>query len=122
MSEKSWVGLELCYFCHEGKGVLLHRRMVKKFPLQGAVYNQEPCDKCAEHMKDGIILISVRDGEGGQNPYRTGGWVVIKKEAFARIFGDSSIGEAAANKGAAFIENEAWNKLGLPALPEQGGT
>jgi hypothetical protein len=65
-------------------------------------------------MKQGIILISVRDGEHGSNPYRTGGWCVVKEEAFMKIFQGSAAVQAQ-QKRVAFIANSVWDEVGLPA-------
>lgn len=41
----------------------------------------DPCDKCRDYMEQGILLISVdpKRTQDRHNPYRTGGWVVIKE-------------------------------------------
>lgn len=45
------------------------------------------CDECKNVIKQGgVFIIEVRDGESGNNPYRTGRLIGIKKEAAARIF------------------------------------
>ena len=68
-------------------------------------------------MKKGVILISVRKGSDMDNPYRTGGWVVIKDEAIERmpLDDDTRAGLLKARKG--FLEDDAWDKLGLPREP-----
>ena len=109
MEDKEFVGMATCYICGEPKHILLDRRMKKSLPKQ-ACYDQEPCDKCKEHTKKGIILISVRDGEKGGNPYRTGGWVVMKEEAAKRMFNDDRY----LKHRIAFVDDTAWDKLGLP--------
>ena len=108
--EKSYVGMTQCFFCMEAKEVLLDRRLRKTLPRM-AVYDHEPCDKCKDWMKQGIILISVRPGPDRENPYRTGGWVVIKEDAFKQIFKDS---DEALRKRIAFVEDEVWDAVGLP--------
>jgi hypothetical protein len=112
--EKSHVGMSLCYLCQEPKELLFHKQLAKTIPDK-AVYNYEPCDECKGYIEQGVILISVRDGEYGNNPYRTGGWVVIKKDAFKKIF---QCAEEALEKGVAFIEDTAWDKVGLPRKEE----
>lgn len=45
------------------------------------------CDDCQNVVdQDGLIIIEVRDGETGNNPYRTGRVTGITKEAKQRIF------------------------------------
>ena len=108
--EKDFVGMTQCFFCMEAKEVLLDRRLRKTLPRM-AVYDHEPCDKCKDWMKQGIILISVRRGSDRKNPHRTGGWVVIREDAFKRIFRDS---DEALRKRIAFVEDEVWDTVGLP--------
>ena len=79
--------VELCFFCGKEKGLVLAGRMPgdAEAPRE-AVWTMEPCDECEGHMQLGIILIEVRDGEAGKNPYRTGNFYVVTEEAFQRIF------------------------------------
>lgn len=115
MEELSHVGMSLCFLCNEPKEILLDRRLKNSLPRQ-AVYNHEPCDKCKGFMKQGIILISVRDGESGDNPYRTGNWAVIKEEAVQRWMNDNNKDklEEIIKKRVAFIDDTTWNYLRLP--------
>jgi hypothetical protein len=47
------------------------------------------CNNCQNVInQDGLLVISVRDGETGNNPFRTGKLVGITKEAKERIFKD----------------------------------
>lgn len=107
MDDKSYVGMATCFVCGKPKHILLDRRMKDSLPRE-ACYDREPCDECKGYIKQGVILISVKDGEKSDNPYRTGGWCVITKEAFSRMFPDVE------NKGIAFLEDSAWNEIGLP--------
>lgn len=105
--------IPVCYFCNEPKNELIIPGLLKgdvEAP-KNAVWNMEPCDKCKEYMNMGVILISVKNGESGKNPYRTGGWAVVKDEAVAGIFGENT---PALKYRVAFIEDEAWDKIGLP--------
>jgi len=77
-------------------------------------FDKVPCDECKEMMKIGIILISVKAGSDHENPYRTGGWCVVKEDAVKRIFND----DRALKSRVAFIEDEAWDKIGLPRNEE----
>ena len=45
------------------------------------------CDDCQKVVdQGGVFIIEVRDGESGNNPYRTGRLVAIKREAAERMF------------------------------------
>ena len=118
--EKSHVGLYQCYFCGEDIGVLLDRRLRKSLPMKAGVIDMEPCDKCKELMKQGIILLSISDKTTAEemkgpipNPHRTGGWVVIKQSAVEKLFTGEHLNFALKHRFA-FITDEAWAALGLP--------
>lgn len=114
---KSNVALTKCYICGKDDAILLATRYNKKGePVQdltqfhGKAINTKPCNKCREYMEQGIILISVRDNSEKENPYRTGGWCVIKEEIAGKIFNiDLKINRIL------FIEDALWEKLNLPA-------
>lgn len=106
--------IPLCFYCNAPKNEIIltgHLPNDTEAP-KNVVWDKVPCDKCQAWMEQGIILISVRDGETSDNPYRTGGWTVIKEEAFRRIFKDC---DDVLKKRVAFVPDEAWNKIGLPA-------
>jgi hypothetical protein len=128
-------GLENCFYCNEPKGVILYgaigrgskmHKAVKSAGLElgrngeapnGLVMDYEPCHKCQEYMKQGVILISVRgtdDEKERRNPYRTGGWVVVKDELIERIVHPKELADAILEKRVAFIPDEAWDMIGLP--------
>lgn len=109
-----------CFFCGESKNEIVLLGIKSKAitgseeaPMRGPVFDHEPCDKCAELMKRGILLISVRDGESGNNPYRTGRLCVIREEAFKRIFFGLPC-ENALKCRFAFVEDAVWRAIGLP--------
>ena len=64
-------------------------------------------------MEQGIILVSIRDGESTSNPYRTGGFVVVKEDA-VKEFSTPEMFEKVKKARFAFIEDSVWNALGLP--------
>jgi hypothetical protein len=115
LSEKHGVNPTIphCFFCGEAKNeIILAGRLPKDEPApKNMVWDKNPCDKCEKHMEAGIVLISVRNGEKGDNPYRTGGWVVMKEEAFRRIFKNC---DDAISKRVAFVPDEVWDMIGLP--------
>lgn len=114
------VALTRCFFCGEGKDILIATRYrpdgspVKDLSqFDGKVVDQEPCPKCAELMKQGVILISVRDGESGDNPYRTGGFWVIKDDSVRRIINLPELAEQIINRRVCFVPDEACKAMGL---------
>ena len=132
----------LCYFCNEPKevvllGALSPQRRDQIFgpelsaeaahedvgnsaaaPRQ-AVYNMEPCAKCEEYMRLGIICISVDPVHttDKRNPHRTGGWAVVREEAVQRaLANEAELLKEVLAKRVMFIEDEVWLLLGLPPL------
>lgn len=105
--------IPVCYLCGEDKNeiILAGRLPNDEEAPRKAVWDNKPCDKCKEYMKAGVILISVKDGDGGSNPYRTGGWCVVKDEAVKNIFDEDT---PAIKSRVAFIEDTAWDTIGLP--------
>jgi len=112
MEERDFVGVDVCFVCGEPKGVLLDRRLKKSLPRK-AVYNDEPCDKCKEIMKKGVIFIGVRDGEQDRkNPYRTGHFIGIKEEAIRKMIKEPLLSKIL-KKRLCYVEKSVLVKLGL---------
>ena len=126
-------GLEQCFICGEAKGVVLWGRIktsTREALHKGGIpasnsgeaprmmcLDKEPCPKCQEHMKQGVILISVRDPKSKEeedNPYRTGGWVVVKEELIRRLVSPPELVEQILKKRMTFVPDEDWDMLGLP--------
>jgi hypothetical protein len=101
-----------CFLCGEDKNelALLGAGYKGEAPKHMCI-NKEPCDKCKGYMEQGVILIGVKDGESGDNPFRTGRFCVIRDEAVKRMLKDSS---APLKSRVAFIEESTWVALGLP--------
>lgn len=79
----------------------------------GHAIDHEPCDEYKKYMEQGIMLCSVRDGESGNNPYRTGALCVLKEEA-VKQFSTPEMFEQVKKTRFAFIEDSVWDQLGLP--------
>lgn len=54
--------LDMCFWCGQPKGIALCGRLPgdKEAPMN-LVTSLEPCDKCAERFKEGVLLIEVSD-------------------------------------------------------------
>jgi hypothetical protein len=112
--EKSYVGMMTCFYCGEPSGILLDRRLRNTLPRQ-AVYDREPCDKCKSLLSQGVMFISVRDGEPkSDNPYRTGKLSVIRDDAVKRMPIDEELKKLILKSRVCFIPDEVWAKLGFP--------
>lgn len=111
--------LELCFWCQKERGLVLFGRLKgdAEAPRKVTV-NKEPCDECKGHMDKGIVLISTRDpekhGDDPQNPYRTGGWVVVTEDALRRWVSTPETLEHILKTRVAFMPDEVWDAIGLP--------
>ncbi|MCX5778746.1 MAG: hypothetical protein NTU66_05995 [Elusimicrobia bacterium] len=78
-----------CFICGKPKAeiALLGAAYKDEAPMY-ACLDKEPCTECKELSKKGVVLISIRDGETGSDPYRSGEIIVIQDEAFIRVFGE----------------------------------
>lgn len=108
--EKNYVGMVQCFFCGEPKAVVLDRRLKKTLPRL-CVYDYEPCDDCQKWMKQGIILVSVKNGTDRKNPHRTGRFVVVTDEFITRCFNDA---DAVLKTRFACVEDAVWDAVKLP--------
>lgn len=119
ISEKHGVNpsVGVCFFCGEEDGtVILAGRLTGDAEApRRAVWSHDPCPKCKEHMKAGIVLISVDPARSPDhaNPWRTGGWCVVKEEAFRRLFSGPPV-ETSLKLRFAFVEDAVWDRVGLP--------
>jgi hypothetical protein len=108
-----------CFYCLKERNELALLGYLpgdKQAPRQGVI-DKEPCAECAGFMKQGVILISVRTGESGDNPYRTGGWCVVTSEAIRKLF--PTIADAICTQRVAFVPDEVWDRIGLPRGPKE---
>lgn len=115
-----------CFYCGESMGLLLIGAHSKQFKDAGlamhdgemrrqiGVISMEPCDKCKEYMQQGVLLISVKDETNEKNPYRTGGWVVVKDHAIRKMVQPEALQEHILKARFAFVPDQAWDALGLP--------
>jgi hypothetical protein len=72
-----YVALQKCPICLKDIGILLDRKLRKRFPRQGIVIPNQFCDECKEkYLKIGICLINPNSGK----------LVVIKEEVFNKLF------------------------------------
>jgi len=117
LSDKHGVNptIPICFYCGKQRNevALLGRLKGDVEAPMHACIDMHPCDECLEFMKQGVILISVRNDSDPQNPYRTGGFVVISDEAIKRIFNEGS-SEQILQSRFAFVDDETWDKVGIP--------
>jgi len=112
-----------CYVCcKEKKEILLLGKAASKIkdelgvdhlPSNIGIVDKTPCEECQKHMKEGIILLSVKEEkEQGEEPERTGGYWVITEQSFLEIVGDPN--NPVFKSRIAFISDEVVDELGLP--------
>ena len=120
--------LSTCFLCGEDNEIILFGRLT---PAQRKALNSKdgqaphricvdkrPCTKCEGYMKQGIILISIDEAKSTDttNPYRTGGWCVVKEEVIKRLDLQSpELEDNILESRVAFIPDEVWNMMGLPS-------
>lgn len=122
VSEKHGVNpmLCVCWYCGRDTGEIAMLGKLKndeQAPHRG-VLNREPCKECKEYMAAGVIFISVRDGESGENPYRTGGFAVITEDGVRRMIEDTDLLEHVLKVRYCFVPAATWSVLGLPTGDE----
>jgi len=108
--------LGMCFYCQEENGEVIVPGQLHgdvEAPRK-AVWHRDPCAGCKGLMEKGIILISVKTGESGDNPYRTGGWCALKEEAVIRMVSDTKLLEHILKARVVFLPDEVWDLLGLP--------
>jgi len=79
--------MPVCFCCGQDTGeIALLGAAYKGEAPHRMVMDKAPCKKCQDLMTRGVILIETRDGEEGENPYRTGYMTVVTVEAARNIF------------------------------------
>ena len=126
-TKKANAALTKCYFCLKDFQILLARKYTQQgepltdlAPLNGKVIDMSPCNECSDHMKQGVVLLSIDNSKSDKdwhrqkmpNPYRTGGYFVLKDEAIKRIFSEKMSTWAIKHRWI-FAEHEACERLGL---------
>lgn len=93
-----------CEICGKEIGVVLFGRLKddKEAPRDIAMGLCDDCQKVID--AEGLIIIEVKDGETGKNPYRTGRITGISKDAKERIFKDI-------NSPVCYMEQSMFNQM-----------
>lgn len=101
--------LETCHICGKEMGVVLFGASYKDENGKPAeaphkICMGHICDDCKKVIDDGgIFFIEVRDGESGNNPYRTGRIIAVKEDAVKNIFeGYNKVN---------YVEHSVWEEL-----------
>lgn len=79
--------IEVCMICGEEMGIALLGNNIKG-QAPHHICTGGVCDDCKKIIDDGgCFIIEVEDGSDQKNPYRTGRYCAIKKEAAKKMFG-----------------------------------
>lgn len=73
--------------------------------------SKEPCSECKEIMEKAFLLVGVVESktDDKNNPYRSGNIWGVRKEVAKKMFGEEMF-----SKGAAFIDVNIAQQMGLP--------
>ncbi len=102
------VTIPVCFICGKDKNevAMLGAAYKEEAPMR-MMLDRSPCQECEGLMEQGIILISVRDGESSDNPYRTGGWVVVRDTV-------EWLSDEEKKMRVVFVPDKAWDGMKLP--------
>jgi len=76
-----------CPICGKETGVALLGRLKGDAEAPRDIRDTHPCPDCQAVLnKGGNFIIETRDGESGDNPFRTGRIVAVTTEAAERLF------------------------------------
>lgn len=91
-----------CECCGEDYGIAMLGKLKDDAEAPKEIY-QGLCDSCQSVVdQGGLLVIEVKDGESGDNPYRTGRIIGLSKDAKERLGADTSI---------CYMEESVFNKL-----------
>lgn len=91
--------LVCCFFCGEEKEIALFGKIDKLDSVAPSrvVLGYDPCDKCKEKFKEGILVIECIEEVFDNRPliqqglYPTGRWCVLREEAVCRMINNTSL-------------------------------
>lgn len=123
--------IPLCFWCGEPKNeiALLGRLPGDKEAPMNCVIDYNPCDKCEANFKQGVLIMRASnrppqehmppiqgDPRRGNAVYVDGAHVVMKREAFERVFSQTlpkEMVDAGLEHGKCFLEDVAFNNMFL---------
>lgn len=103
-----------CPICGKETGVALLGRLKGDAEAPRDITDRQPCEDC-KHVLDngGHFILETRDGESGDNPYRTGRLVAITTDAAERLFSLRPV------PAVAYMEHTLFERLFSEALKQQ---
>jgi len=129
MNDLSHVGMLNCWICGKGADILLDRRLRKSLKQNMGSSPSTICSDCVSKSTedDGMWVISIRDDQYPPsddnevwNPYRTGGLVLLKKDALRRIYSEmensTKLLDIIEKNVYIYLNDKQWKMFGLPKL------
>tara|TARA_Y100000310_G_C20681689_1_gene816360 strand:- start:135 stop:515 length:381 start_codon:yes stop_codon:yes gene_type:complete len=114
------VALTKCFFCGEDSEIVINKTLTSYYAkkvkeMHSKVINKKPCNKCQGYMKKGIIVISTDKDktEDEDNPYRTGGFWVIKDRAVKEMPMKDELKTSILKTRIMFLEHNLAKDMGL---------
>lgn len=131
LRDGSYVACTRCFFCGESSAIILHKSFGDVSAYHDKVCDMTPCAKCADFMKQGIILIGI-DAEKSTpgwntppargsadfrenwipNPHRSGAFCVIREDALDHIFNNPEYNAWAKRTRWIFVEHDVLVQIG----------
>lgn len=104
-----------CYWCGETTNTLVLAGRMKddaKAPMY-AIWDKEPCDKCRERMKTGVILVGVVEAKSrpGEEPFRSGHYLVVSDDWIRRSITPQALMESVLEKRLCYTSEEVCKAL-----------
>lgn len=104
-----------CYFCGEDTGEIILAGRMKGADQEAprhAVWHKNPCPKCQEYMKQGVILIGcLNEPKPGKEPERSGHFLVVTDDWIKRMIQSQTLQEHILKARVAFVPKELAQQL-----------
>ena len=107
-----------CYYCGKESGQLIDNKFQNILNQETNTFDVEPCIECKDHMKDGIIVITVEDNTSLDefdkpipNPVRTGQFGVVTEDFVKALVTDDDLQEEIIKSRYMFMEDSIWTSL-----------
>jgi hypothetical protein len=103
---------EVCFICGYRMGVQFLGPLPTGSKLPQAVASDSPCAKCEGFMKEGVVLVSIMDGDTSHRT-RTGAIAVLTERSIRSLFSHYLTKKLIRDRFG-FVEDSVWDALKLP--------
>ena len=108
-------GIIVCPICLGDTGVALFGALPGDNEAPRRSRDFQPCAKCQEHMKLGVILIHTWDPAPNETPRQSGSYVVVVEAYIRRVFTEELAEELLVSRRA-LLPDSMWKALGFEAV------